>query len=92
MISSENVVRYLKNGQFKKVSFLLGAGISTNAGIPDFRFKQGRYMKIKEKYNLKDAQSFFNLQFFKDNTEIFYDYLKLTNFDNYNPTKTHFFY
>lgn len=31
----------LKNNEFKKVSFLFGAGISISAGLCDFRSKQG---------------------------------------------------
>jgi NAD-dependent SIR2 family protein deacetylase len=85
------IINGLKLGNYKNISFLLGAGVSNAAGIPDFRSKQGKYIKIKEKYGLKSPESLFDINFFKNNPEIFYDYLKLISFDEYNPTKTHYF-
>ena len=36
-ISIENIAKQLENGRFKNVIIMCGAGISTNAGVPDFR-------------------------------------------------------
>jgi NAD+-dependent protein deacetylase SIR2 len=90
----ENVIQGLKTGKYQKISFLLGAGVSTNSGIPDFRSREGRYAKLnelKEKYNIEDPQFFFNIKFFKQNTMFFYDYMKGASFDKYKPSKTHYF-
>lgn len=90
----ENVIQGLKIGKYQKISFLLGAGVSTNCGIPDFRSREGRYAKLnelKEKYNIEDPEFFFNIKFFKQNTLFFYDYMKGTSFDKFTPSKTHYF-
>ena len=36
-LSIENICEGLNNGTYKKVIVMCGAGISTSAGIPDFR-------------------------------------------------------
>ena len=36
-ISLESIARDLEKGTFKNIVVMCGAGISTNAGVPDFR-------------------------------------------------------
>lgn len=77
----EQCAYFIKNA--KNICFLTGAGISTNAGIPDFRSKTGWYSKEPE-----DILSFNN--FMKNPREIYnflYKYYKLVN--KAEPTLSH---
>ncbi|EGV63584.1 NAD-dependent deacetylase hst3 [Yamadazyma tenuis] len=52
----------------KKATLLTGAGISCNAGIPDFRSSEGLYNLVKEKYpkTVVKGQDLFDISLFRD--------------------------
>ncbi|XP_070563240.1 NAD-dependent protein deacetylase sirtuin-2-like [Ptychodera flava] len=95
-LSLEGVVKYIKAGKCKNIITMAGAGISTAAGIPDFRSAgTGLYDSLDvEKYNLPSPQSLFSIDFFKKNPEPFFKirvkeyYLKVGDF---KPTLSHYF-
>merc|ERR1719387_2382057 len=43
----KGVAEYIKSGSCKSIVFLTGAGVSTGAGIPDFRSPGGMYSTLR---------------------------------------------
>ena len=84
-------IKKLKNHEFKKIVFLVGAGISTSAGIPDFRSENGIFNQIKEKYNLNSPKDFFHIDYFYKNPKLFYKFSKDFLSKEYKPTLFHYF-
>ena len=81
----------LKNHKFKKIVFLVGAGISTSAGIPDFRSEHGLFNMLKEKYKLDSPKTFFDIDYFYKNPKSFYEFSKEFYSKKYEPTLFHYF-
>lgn len=70
---------------------MTGAGISTAAGIPDFRSPgTGLYSQL-EKYNLPHPQAIFELDYYKSNPQPFCTLAKELWPGNYSPTLSHHF-
>jgi NAD-dependent histone deacetylase SIR2 len=56
----EEIINLLKTNQLKNITFITGAGISTSAGIPDFRSSNGLFAQTQKKYNLSKSSSIFS--------------------------------
>ncbi|MGM0442341.1 MAG: SIR2 family NAD-dependent protein deacylase [Elusimicrobiota bacterium] len=72
----------------KKTVFLSGAGVSTNAGIPDFRGENGIY-----KTGEYDAQKVFDYRYFQKDSFPFFEFARdfLRAIKDIQPTYTHKF-
>ena len=87
----EDMVSGIKDGTFKKILVMTGAGISVSAGIPDFRSPgTGVYDNLKE-YNLPHPEALFTIDYFLENPEPFYRFAQNFDLTKFNATPTHYF-
>ncbi|KAI6016228.1 DHS-like NAD/FAD-binding domain-containing protein [Pisolithus marmoratus] len=92
------LANYMKSDQCQNVFLMvtlhdptIGAGISTAAGIPDFRSpKTGLYANLA-RLNLPYPEAVFQISFFRNNPVPFYTLAKEIYPERYRPTLTHSF-
>uniref|UniRef100_A0A8C5E0F7 NAD-dependent protein deacetylase sirtuin-2 n=1 Tax=Gouania willdenowi TaxID=441366 RepID=A0A8C5E0F7_GOUWI len=71
-LTLDGVAQYMKSGKCKNILCMVGAGISTSAGIPDFRSPEtGLYANL-QKYNLPYPEAIFQMDYFKEHPEPFF--------------------
>lgn len=89
-MASINKIEYFRRlvDQSENIVALTGAGISTNAGIPDFRGPQGLY--VTKRY---DPDIIFDITYFKRDPKPFFefarDFIRLE--ETITPTAAHFY-
>jgi len=94
--SIEAICANLKAGKYKNVIIMSGAGLSTAAGIPDFRSPvKGLYATIAKKYkSLSQPEDVFTLSFFRRNPEPFWRLCRELDLfgtkSTYKPTVAHY--
>lgn len=72
----ETFVDNLKNGNYKKIIILSGAGISVASGIPDFRTPKIGLYSLLEEYNIEQPELIFDINYFRKNPIPFYSISK----------------
>jgi len=87
----DGIVDYIKDNDCKKIVVMCGAGISTSAGIPDFRTPGTGLYDNLQKYDLPEPQSVFTLSYFRHSPEAFYTLANEMWPDQHAPTPTHHF-
>ncbi|KAG6830569.1 hypothetical protein H0H92_016020 [Tricholoma furcatifolium] len=85
------LVEYIQSEKCKKIVLMLGAGVSTSAGIPDFRSpKTGLYSNLA-RLNLPQPEAVFEINFFRRNPVPFYTLAAELYPGAFRPTPTHSF-
>ncbi|KAL4622805.1 NAD-dependent protein deacetylase sirtuin-3, mitochondrial isoform X2 [Arapaima gigas] len=87
----EDIARGIKEKEYKKVVVMVGAGISTPSGIPDFRSPGSGLYDNLQQYNLPYAEAIFEINYFHYNPQPFFTLAKELYPGNYQPNLTHYF-
>ncbi|XP_066599500.1 NAD-dependent protein deacetylase sirtuin-2 isoform X2 [Prorops nasuta] len=90
-LTLDGIIEYIQATGQRKIITMSGAGISTSAGIPDFRSPNSGIYDNLQKYNLPSPQAMFSLDYFKTNPEPFFNLAKELLPENFKPTKCHYF-
>ncbi|KAF9934096.1 NAD-dependent protein deacetylase sirtuin-2 [Linnemannia zychae] len=88
--SISSIAEYINNGHAKNIIVMTGAGISTAAGIKDFRSPGTGLYDDLERFNLPYPEAVFDISFFKKNPSPFYRLAKELLPGRYRPTFTHY--
>ena len=87
----EELCKRLREGEYKRVVVMVGAGVSVSAGIPDFRSpKTGLYHNL-QKYNLPQPESIFDVDYFHRDPKPFFSRIKEIYPGRFKPTTAHYF-
>ncbi|CAJ0932377.1 unnamed protein product, partial [Mesorhabditis belari] len=90
-LTIEGVVEFIKTEKPKNIIVMTGAGISTSAGIPDFRSPGSGLYDNLQKYDLPSPEAIFQIDFFEKNPEPFFTLAKELFPEDLKPTPCHYF-
>ncbi|KAL9899185.1 sirtuin 2 isoform 1-T1 [Glossina fuscipes fuscipes] len=90
-LTFEGLCEHWKTKGFKNIITMVGAGISTSAGIPDFRSPGSGLYDNLQKYNLPHPSAIFESHYFEQNPKPFFALAKELYPGSFNPTPSHYF-
>ncbi|KAF9823969.1 hypothetical protein SFRURICE_013506 [Spodoptera frugiperda] len=90
-VNLDGIVKWIKSERCKNIITLAGAGISTSAGIPDFRSPETGLYHNLQKYDLPEPQAIFEINFFRQNPKPFFMLAKELYPGSFKPTISHYF-
>ncbi|KAH9480735.1 NAD-dependent protein deacetylase hst2-1 [Psilocybe cubensis] len=86
-----SLAKYIKSTGCKNVVLMLGAGVSTSAGIPDFRSPETGLYSNLARLNLPHPEAVFEISFFRKQPVPFYTLAHELYPGKFRPTITHSF-
>ncbi|KAF8625960.1 hypothetical protein AX17_006685 [Amanita inopinata Kibby_2008] len=85
------LAKYIKSKPCRNIVFMIGAGVSTAAGIPDFRSPDtGLYANLA-RLHLPYPEAVFDISYFRENPKPFYTLAHELQPGKFRPTITHSF-
>nr|XP_006977246.1 NAD-dependent protein deacetylase sirtuin-3, mitochondrial isoform X1 [Peromyscus maniculatus bairdii] len=90
-LSLQDVAELLRTRACQRVVVMVGAGISTPSGIPDFRSPGSGLYNNLQQYNIPYPEAIFELGFFFHNPKPFFTLAKELYPGHYRPNVTHYF-
>ncbi|XP_043191691.1 NAD-dependent protein deacetylase sirtuin-2-like [Amphibalanus amphitrite] len=90
-VDFEGVMKYIRDGYCKNIVTMAGAGMSTSAGIPDFRSPGSGLYDNLAKYDLPRPEAVFDIDFFRKQPEPFFDLARSLYPSELKPTLCHRF-
>jgi len=89
----EDLATFIEEWDPRSVICMVGAGLSTAAGIPDFRSPGTGLYDNLQRYDLPQPEAVFDLEFFRESPGAFYDLAKelWPTGKQYPPTDAHYF-
>lgn len=90
-LDEDGIVEYIREGKAKNIIVMAGAGISTSAGIPDFRTPGTGLYDNLQKYDLPNPTDVFDIRYFKKNPKPFFTLAKELYPGSFKPTTSHYF-
>ncbi|XP_060238198.1 NAD-dependent protein deacetylase sirtuin-3, mitochondrial isoform X1 [Meriones unguiculatus] len=90
-LSLQDVAELLRTRACRRVVVMVGAGISTPSGIPDFRSPGSGLYNNLQQYDIPYPEAIFELGFFFHNPKPFFMLAKELYPGHYRPNLTHYF-
>ncbi|XP_068964078.1 NAD-dependent protein deacetylase sirtuin-3, mitochondrial isoform X3 [Petaurus breviceps papuanus] len=90
-LSLQDIVEMIRTKVCQKVVVMVGAGVSTPSGIPDFRSPGSGLYSNLEQYDLPYPEAIFELDYFFHNPKPFFTLAKELYPGSYRPNLAHYF-